>query len=133
MKDVHRLARLGVRLEDSPKGGFMVHHNSELSLVFEVNSKQHLDQPLMELKESIIGKINESFSLGGGVLRYQERLYVPNMDDLRNRILEKAHGSRYSIHPCSNKLCHDLRKVFWLDGLKMDITEFVVKCSNCNN
>ena len=29
VKDVHRLARLGVRLEDSPKGGFMVHHNSE--------------------------------------------------------------------------------------------------------
>ena len=64
VKDDHRLARLGVRLEDSPYGGFMVHHNSELSLVFEVNSKQHLDQPLMELKESIIGKINESFSLG---------------------------------------------------------------------
>ena len=29
VKDVHRLARLGVQLEDSPNGGFMVHHNSE--------------------------------------------------------------------------------------------------------
>ena len=29
MKDVHRLARLGVRLEDSLNGGFMVHHNFE--------------------------------------------------------------------------------------------------------
>ena len=43
VKDVHRLARLGVRLEDSPSGGFMVHHNSESSLVVEVKSKQHLD------------------------------------------------------------------------------------------
>ena len=33
VKDVHILARLGVRLKDSPKGGFMVHHNSESSLV----------------------------------------------------------------------------------------------------
>ena len=48
VKDVHRLARLGVRLEDSPYGG-MVHHNFESSLVVEVKSKQHLDQPLMEL------------------------------------------------------------------------------------
>ena len=39
VKDVHRLARLGVRLEDSPNGSFMVHHNSESSLVVEVNSK----------------------------------------------------------------------------------------------
>ena len=29
VKDVHRFARLGVRLEDSPNGGFMVHHNSK--------------------------------------------------------------------------------------------------------
>ena len=42
VNDVHRLARLGVRLEDSPNGGFMVHHNSESSLVVKVKSKQHL-------------------------------------------------------------------------------------------
>ena len=39
VKDVHRLARLGVRLEDSPNGGFVVHHNSESSSVVDVKSK----------------------------------------------------------------------------------------------
>ena len=63
VKDVHRLARLGVRLADSPNGGFMVHHNSESSLVGEVKSKQNLNQQLMELKESVLGKLNESFSI----------------------------------------------------------------------
>ena len=62
VKDFRRLARLGVRLEDSLNGGFMVHHNSESSLVVEVMSKQHLDQSLKELKESVLGKFNESFS-----------------------------------------------------------------------
>ena len=62
--DVHRLTRLSVRLEDSPNGGFMIHYNSESSFVVEVKSKQHLDQPLMELKESVLGNLNESFSLG---------------------------------------------------------------------
>ena len=51
VKDFHRLSILGVRLEDSSNGGFMVHHNSESSLVVEVKSTQHLHQSLMELKE----------------------------------------------------------------------------------
>ena len=32
VNDVHRLAWLSVRLEDSPKGGFIIHHNSESSI-----------------------------------------------------------------------------------------------------
>ena len=43
----------------------MVHLNSESSLVVEVNSKQHLDKPLIELKQSVLGKLNESFSIWG--------------------------------------------------------------------
>ena len=60
VKYVHRLDSVGVRLEDSPNGGFMVHHNSDSLLVVEVKSKQHFDPLLMELKESVLGKVNES-------------------------------------------------------------------------
>ena len=67
VKDVHRLARLGVRMEDSPNGGFMVHHNSKSSLVVKVKSKPYLDPLLMELEESVFGKLNELFSQGGMV------------------------------------------------------------------
>jgi len=49
VRDVHRLARLGVQLVDSTKGGFMVHHSSESSFV-DVKSKKHLDPILMESK-----------------------------------------------------------------------------------
>ena len=63
----------------------MVYHNSESSFVVEVKSKQHLDQSFMELKESVLGNHNESFSIGGGgVLRYQARLFVPHVGNLRN-------------------------------------------------
>ena len=67
VKDVHLLFRLGVRLEDSPNGGFMVNYNSESSLVVEVKSKKHLVPLLMELKKSVLIKFNESFSQGGMV------------------------------------------------------------------
>ena len=51
MKDVHRLARLGIQIEDSPNGGVVVHYNFESSIVVEVKPKQHLDPLLMDLKE----------------------------------------------------------------------------------
>ena len=76
VKDVHRLACLGVHLEDSPIGGFMVHHNCDQSLVVEVKSKQHLDPLLMKLKESVLGVLNESFSQGGIILLGFKVYYV---------------------------------------------------------
>ena len=67
----------------------------------------------MEVTELVIGKLNKSFSLGeNGVLRYKGRLCVPNIDGLRNRILEEAHGSPYSIHPVQQKCIMTLEKYF---------------------
>ena len=46
------------------------------------------------------------------VLRYQVRLGLPNVDDLKNLILKEAYGSRYFIHQGSQLMYHDLREVF---------------------
>jgi len=89
VRDVHRLARLGVQLVDSTKGGVMVHNGSESSFVIDVKSKQDLDPMLVELKESVLNKSVEAFSQGGdGVLRYQFRLCVSDVDGLPDEILE---------------------------------------------
>ena len=45
----------------------MVQHNSELSLVVGVNSRQHFYHLLMELKKPVLSKLNESLSQGGMV------------------------------------------------------------------
>ena len=54
---------------------------------------------------------------------------MTNVDDLRNQILEEAHGSCYSIHPGSTKMYHDLREVFWWEVLKGDISGICCKMS----
>ena len=83
-----------------------------------MKSKEHLDQLLMEFKRSVLRKLNELFSQwGDGVLRYRGRLCVPDVDDLRSRLLEEAHGSQYSFHPGATKMNHDLQEVYWWDGL----------------
>ena len=45
---------------------------------------------------------------GNGVLRYQRRLYVPDVDGLRDLILEEARRSCYSIHVRSTQMYYDL-------------------------
>ena len=63
--------------------------------------------------------------------KYQGTLCVPKVNGIYERILEEAHSSRYSIHLGSTKMYRDLREVYWWEGMKRDIAEFVTKCSNC--
>ncbi|XP_049354785.1 uncharacterized protein LOC125819393 [Solanum verrucosum] len=74
----------------------------------------------------------KDFEQGGdGVLRYQGRICVPMIDGLQEKIMEEAHSSRYSVHPGSTKMYRDLREVYWWNGMKKGIAEFVAKCPNC--
>jgi hypothetical protein len=45
-----------------------------------------------------------------GTLWFKERLVVPKKEALKEKILDEAHISRYSIHPESTKMYHDLRQ-----------------------
>ncbi|KAH0671258.1 hypothetical protein KY285_025475 [Solanum tuberosum] len=112
-KDVHRLARLGVRLMIISDGGVTVQNGAESSLVVEVKEKQYSDPILLELKGAVHNQRVEVFSQGGdGLLRYQGRLCVPDVGELRQHILAEAHNSRYSIHPGATKVYRDLREVY---------------------
>src|SRR5688572_1489441 len=63
--DVHRLARLGVRLVDSSDGSVTIQNGSESSLIENVKVKQGMDPSLVDLKKSVEYKVIELFSKGG--------------------------------------------------------------------
>nr|AAT39297.2 Gag-pol protein, putative [Solanum demissum] len=112
--------------------GIAVANRAESSLVSEVKEKQDQDPIFLEFKANVQKQRVLAFEQGGdGVLRYQGRLCVPMVDGLQERIMEEAHSSRYSIHPGSTKMYHDLREVYWWNGMKKGIAEFVAKCPNC--
>ena len=67
VNDVHQLSRLGVRLLNTKSGGMSNHSISESSFVLDDKAKQHLHPVLMELKDSVLSKLNKPFSLGGMV------------------------------------------------------------------
>jgi hypothetical protein len=45
-----------------------------------------------------------------GTLWFKERLVVPRREALKKKILDEAYTLRYSIHPRSTKIYHDLRQ-----------------------
>jgi hypothetical protein len=47
-----------------------------------------------------------------GVLWFKDRLVVPKDFELRCKIMNEVHCSRYSIHPGANKMYQDLKKSF---------------------
>ncbi|WMV14358.1 hypothetical protein MTR67_007743 [Solanum verrucosum] len=84
VRDVHRLTQLGDLLVDSNEGGVIVKIGSESSLILDVKAMQDLDPIMVDLKKSVSEKAIEAFSpWGDGVLRYQVRLCIPNVDEIR--------------------------------------------------
>jgi hypothetical protein len=68
-----------------------------------------------------------------GVLWYKGWICVPNIKELKEKILREAHESAYSIHPGSNKMYQDLKHTFWWYGMKREVAEYVVVCDTCQS
>ena len=45
-----------------------------------------------------------------------KKLCVLNIDELRKWIMMEAHNSRYSVHPGSTKMYHDLKEMYGWGG-----------------
>jgi hypothetical protein len=67
-----------------------------------------------------------------GVLHFGTRLCVPDVLDLKKKILTKAHESAYSIHPGGTKMYQDLKQIFWWNNMKREIAYHVACCNTCN-
>ena len=66
-----------------------------------------------------------------GVLMFRDRVYVPDVPELK-RILGEGHLSSLSIHPGATKMYQDLKRLFWWPGMKKEIAEFVYACLVCH-
>ncbi|GKD75131.1 putative reverse transcriptase domain-containing protein, partial [Tanacetum coccineum] len=48
---------------------------------------------------------------------------VPLKGDMRTLIMDKAHKSKYYVHPGADKMYYDLRDRYWWPEMKKDIAE----------
>jgi hypothetical protein len=66
-----------------------------------------------------------------GTIWFKKRIYVPEIEHLRQLILRETHDSAYSIHSRSTKMYQDLKEKYWWYGLKRDVATQVALCDMC--
>jgi hypothetical protein len=49
----------------------------------------------------------------------------------QEEIFDEAHLSKFSMHPESNKMYHDLRSLYWWTKMKREIAKYMSDCDTC--
>jgi sortase (surface protein transpeptidase) len=101
-------------------------------LIQEIRRGQLKYEKIQEIKRNIKEEKSSGFSEDDeDVLWYKGRICVPNIKELKDKILREAHESAYSIHPGGNKMYHDLKATYWWYGMKRDIAEYAAFYDTC--
>jgi hypothetical protein len=126
------LGKLGIEIKIHEPGVSLMTLQVKPTLLEEILEKQKGDKDLQDLREEIEGGKQPEFRIDQeGMLRFRDRLCVPNDAELKRKILDEAHFSLYTIHPGSTKMYHDIKKTFWWTNMKREIAKFVAECDTC--
>ncbi|GJQ90154.1 putative reverse transcriptase domain-containing protein [Tanacetum coccineum] len=122
------------------------YHPGKANVVADALSKKEREPPLRNIKnEDVRGmlvensKDSEKFRTkkleprADGTLCLNGRSWLPCYGDLRTVIMHKSHKSKYSIHPGSEKIYQDMKKLCWWPNMKANIATYVSKCLTCAN
>ncbi|TQD86597.1 hypothetical protein C1H46_027863 [Malus baccata] len=128
------LRSTGVELElEEQSEAFLASFQVKPILIDRVLAAQSLDEEMQELislrnegkKKDL--KIRDS----DGMLMQENRMYVPNNEELKKEILDEAHCSAYAMHPGGTKMYHTIRPFYYWPGMKREIAEYVSRCIVC--
>ncbi|GKB70687.1 putative reverse transcriptase domain-containing protein, partial [Tanacetum coccineum] len=64
-----------------------------------------------------------------GTLCFNGRSWLPRYGDLRTVIMHESHKLKYSIHPGSDKMYQDMKKLYWWLNMKANVATHLPKSS----
>ena len=99
-------------------------------MLTEALLRQNAEQPeLEEWRQRARTEPEGPFSLAGDrYLLRKGRLVVPEVDNLRTRIIEEIHSRTTYAHPGRNKTRKLVQSQYWFPGLASSVDRFVANC-----
>ena len=94
----------------------------EATIRDQIIAAQKENKGIAHIKERVRNGKASCFRIDdAGVLWFKNHLVIPKVSGLRQKILDEAHTTRFSIYPGSNKMYHDLKQRFWWTKMKIEI------------
>ncbi|GJT39842.1 putative reverse transcriptase domain-containing protein [Tanacetum coccineum] len=113
------------------------YHPGKANVVADALTQIEAQKPENIKKEDVGGMIRKDIPKekleprADGTLCLNGRSWLPCYGDLRTVIMHESHKSKYSIHPGSDKMYQDMKKLYWWPNMKADIATYVSKCLTC--
>jgi hypothetical protein len=114
----------------------MAQYSVTLTLMLrgEIIAAQSIDTGVAHIKRRLTEgdpKVNYFCVDERGTLWFKDHLVVLKNHGLRKKIFDEAHTFKYSIHPGSTKMYHDLKSQFWWTHMKHETARYVAECDTC--
>ncbi|GKB80449.1 putative reverse transcriptase domain-containing protein, partial [Tanacetum coccineum] len=85
------------------------------------------------IKAGNLQGMDKSFEIRpDGTRCIKDQSWLPLFGNMRDLIMHESHKLKYSIHPGSDKMYQDLKKLYWWPNMKAIIAEYVGKCLTCS-
>ena len=93
------------------------------SLLNRVIESQGQDLEILSIRDQVhAGTSDEGWVIHTDAsLWFKGRIVVPQLAELREEILRDFHCSRFVLHPGGTKMYHDLRRQYYLSGMKRHV------------
>ncbi|GKB45232.1 putative reverse transcriptase domain-containing protein [Tanacetum coccineum] len=83
-------------------------------------------------EENLLGMDKEFETCPNGIRCIRNRSWLLRFVELRDLIMHESYKSKYSIYPGSDKMYHDLKKLYWWPNMEAYIATYVSKCLTCS-
>jgi hypothetical protein len=95
-----------------------------------------IDQHYVQVKEilqhnNIKQKHKDDQLEDDGILLFDNKIYVPNSQELRNLILKEIHNEPYTGHPRYQKIVTVVRGQYFWPSMKKYVTDYLARCMEC--
>ncbi|GJZ47250.1 putative reverse transcriptase domain-containing protein [Tanacetum coccineum] len=96
-------------------------YDLELEAVVEARKEANYET------KDLCGIIKKQEPRADGTLCLRDRSWIPYFGDLRTLIMYESHKSKYSIHPGSDKMYQDLKKLYGANMMQLRLPIYVSK------